>query len=211
MGNSKSVKDWIKTIESNESSSIILSVAVATLIFAYNWTAPLETIWNLPLSFAAVVTAFMFHELAHRFVSRKLRCHAVYKIWVPGIIFGLLMMLMGVKLVILGAVVISTYSFGRWGMKSKRPSMREVGLIASSGPAINILMAMIFKIIAGWSFAGVFGYLASINIWIGMFNLIPVKPLDGSKIFYWNTTAWMMMVITAVLIMLPSTIFSLFI
>ena len=35
----------------------------------------------LPISFVAVGTAFIFHELAHWQVARKFGCHAEYRAW----------------------------------------------------------------------------------------------------------------------------------
>ncbi len=195
-------------LESNEIAALAISVLVTTLVFAYDSSVPANTLGALPLAFAAVVTAFLLHEMAHRFVARKLRCHAVYKLWIPGLLFALLMMLMGVKIIAIGAVVISTYSFGRWGMKSKKATMREIGLISASGPAVNLAFALLFKFLAGFTLDGALGYIASINLWIALFNLIPIKPLDGSNVFYWNTTIWIVMVAFAILLFIPSGILS---
>lgn len=197
---------------SNELTQLIIATLVTTVIFAYDWQAPAATVAALPLSFLAVVTAFLFHELAHRFAARRLNCSAVYKIWIPGIIFGLLMMLIGVKLILVGAVVISTYKFGRWGMKSRYPSMREIGVISASGPLTNLILASAFKIISegallGTALGATFGYLALINLWIAFFNLVPVKPLDGSKIFFWNPIIWFFLIVFSLFLLIPSHIF----
>lgn len=196
----------------SETIDLIVATAVTTVIFAYNWQAPSATIAALPLSFLAVVTAFVFHELAHRFAARRLNCHAVYKLWLPGVVFGLLMMLVGIKFILVGAVVISTYKFGRWGMKSRHPSMREIGLIATSGPLTNLILAAVFKAVAGGALLGMglvaaSAYLASINAWLAFFNLVPVKPLDGSKVFFWNPVAWILLIGFSLFLLTPAHIF----
>lgn len=63
-------------------------------------------------------------------------------------------------------------------------------LVAVAGPATNVLLAIIFSIIV--RFAGVLElpqtfieiswYIVYINILLAMFNMLPVPPLDGSKI-----------------------------
>lgn len=195
-------------LESDEMTDLIIATIVTTLIFAYNWQAPLATLEALPLSFLAVVTAYIIHELAHRFTARKLNCLAVYKLWLPGVIFGLLMMLVGIKFILVGAVVISTYRFGRWGMKSKHPSMREIGLISASGPAANLVLAALFKALSEFALSSpTFGYLALINAWFAFFNLVPVKPLDGSKVFFWNPVIWLFFILFSLLLLTPSHIF----
>ena len=63
-------------------------------------------------------------------------------------------------------------------------------LVAAAGPAINIFLAVVFAIII--RFADVFGlaqsfvevlvYVVYINLLLAFFNMIPIPPLDGSKI-----------------------------
>ena len=71
-------------------------------------------------------------------------------------------------------------------------------IVSLAGPLMNIILAFIFAIIyvAIYKFAGIeflesnVGYITilliastiSINIGLGVFNLIPLPPLDGSKI-----------------------------
>lgn len=63
-------------------------------------------------------------------------------------------------------------------------------LVAAAGPAINIAIAVIFSLLmraAGvldlsQSFLFIAAYVVYINILLALFNLIPLPPLDGSKI-----------------------------
>ena len=34
------------------------------------------------------------------------------------------------------------------------------------------------------------GYGAIINLWLGLFNMLPIGPLDGKKVFAWNPKIW---------------------
>lgn len=76
-----------------------------------------------------------------------------------------------------------------------RPSRWSEAVVAASGPAANIFLAIIFgaflRLGVSWG-----GYLASpafvqitativfINILLAIFNLIPIPPLDGSKLLF---------------------------
>jgi len=62
-------------------------------------------------------------------------------------------------------------------------------LIAIAGPASNLLIAIIFGTIlrftfasAGDNFVTILSYIVLINITLAIFNLIPLPPLDGSKL-----------------------------
>jgi Zn-dependent protease len=62
-------------------------------------------------------------------------------------------------------------------------------IVAASGPGINILLAVVFGLLirfgAGMlpaSFIKLAGIVVFINIMLAFFNLIPIPPLDGSKL-----------------------------
>jgi Zn-dependent protease len=66
-------------------------------------------------------------------------------------------------------------------------------LIAFSGPVSNFLIATIFGLIirgliyynySSPSLVSIFSLVVLINITLAVFNLIPIPPLDGSKIFF---------------------------
>jgi len=64
-------------------------------------------------------------------------------------------------------------------------------LIAFAGPASNIIIALVFGIIIRFVFDGsvtpflqISMYIVVINITLAVFNLIPLPPLDGSKILF---------------------------
>ena len=62
-------------------------------------------------------------------------------------------------------------------------------LVAFAGPGTNILLALIFGLslrffggVMDPALADAFIMITSVNIFLAMFNLIPVPPLDGSKV-----------------------------
>jgi Zn-dependent protease len=65
-------------------------------------------------------------------------------------------------------------------------------LIAAAGPAANLAIAIIFSLVIRLTASGaaimtpfleVASYIVLINIVLAVFNLIPLPPLDGSKLF----------------------------
>ncbi len=75
-----------------------------------------------------------------------------------------------------------------YNIKNKR--MGEL-LISLAGPLANILIALVFGLYLRFfggnlsnSFVFISSYIVGINIALAIFNLIPVPPLDGSKILF---------------------------
>lgn len=62
--------------------------------------------------------------------------------------------------------------------------------VAAAGPAINILIALVFSVLIRMadvvglpaSFIDISWYIVYLNILLALFNMIPIPPLDGSKI-----------------------------
>src|SRR3989304_811712 len=61
---------------------------------------------SFPLFLAVVLISFLPHELAHKFVAIKLGAVAIYKIFVSGLLFSLLTIVLPIKFIAPGAVVI---------------------------------------------------------------------------------------------------------
>jgi len=125
---------------------------------------------------------FLLHELAHKFVAQHYGCAAEFRAWDQLLYLAVgLAVFIGFIFAAPGAVMIS-------GMMTRK----ENGLISAAGPATNYVLAMIFLgllyVLPQWG--NVFATGFSINIWLGLFNLIPFGPLDGRKVFYWNKAVW---------------------
>ncbi|KKS32993.1 MAG: Peptidase M50 [Candidatus Amesbacteria bacterium GW2011_GWA2_42_12] len=91
----------------------------------------------------------------------------------------------------LGTIAILLTNFG-WGKASPfdpynlKDPKRDTAIIALAGPVSNILVAVLLSILfhslSNLSILGILSFLIQLNINLAIFNLIPVPPLDGSKI-----------------------------
>lgn len=91
-----------------------------------------------------------------------------------------------------GTLVLLVTGFFGWGKPAPfdpynlRDVKRDTALIALSGPLSNLviafLLSLFLKINPPLSVSVVLLTLISVNINLALFNLIPVPPLDGSKI-----------------------------
>lgn len=93
----------------------------------------------------------------------------------------------------LGVIMILLTRFG-WGKPVEFDSynlkepQRDTAIIALAGPLSNLIIALLLSIVIkigilpqAWIVAGLFQVLV-INVVLAIFNLVPVHPLDGSKI-----------------------------
>lgn len=75
---------------------------------------------------------------------------------------------------------------------------RDLGLVALAGPVVNLTAALVFGLMTRglllwqgvqnnfyWSnLVGIFAVIVWVNLLLAFFNLMPIPPLDGSKILF---------------------------
>ena len=170
------------------------SIGILTIAFTLALSNGLVPVMNepsilltkLPLAFAAVMTGFLLHELAHKWMAQQYGCWAEYRGNRNGLYFALMMSVFGFLLAAPGAVMVSG-----------NITNRQHGIIAAVGPLTNIAIAIVafpFYIFTAnidiWIVGELARFLIIINLILAGFNMIPVQPLDGSKIIVWNKAAY---------------------
>ena len=143
------------------------------------------------MSLALVTISFLFHELGHKFTAQKFGLWSEYRMYPTGLALALIMSLFGFLFAAPGAVCIA----GNMTRESN-------GKVSIAGPSVNIVFAaigLIGSIIMNGTWLVVpFYLLASLNAFLAVFNLIPIPPLDGSKIIAWNKMQWAVAILIAV-------------
>jgi len=142
----------------------------------------------------AVLLSLSFHEFFHGFVADRLGDPTARN-------QGRLTLNPKAHLDPVGTVCMLLFRFG-WAkpvpvnmMYFKNPK-QGMAITAAAGPASNLLLAFVsmtlyFPFALHWSGGLVGGYLTTflyimimINVGLAVFNLLPISPLDGSKILY---------------------------
>lgn len=186
-------------------SWIILSLAFAFVLGGISLLngniTSLFTTKFLTIFIISALTAglgFLLHELAHKFTAQHYGCIAEFRAFNQMLYLALgLAMIVGFIFAAPGAVMIS-------GMITRK----ENGIISAAGPLTNYVLALIFfclqhlplifyptanhLFISALISASAIGF--TINIWLGLFNMIPFLNFDGKKIMNWSLPLWMAMV-----------------
>jgi len=149
--------------------------------------APIPIFYIL-LAAGAALTGFIAHEMAHKFVARRLGYWAEFRMWPIGLVLSILTSLYGVVFAAPGATMVA-------GMDPR--NLTGWGKVAVAGPVSNLLFASGFYAASIGTYhlgSGVFGpllFLALINTLFATFNLIPFGPLDGAKVLRWGIGRWL--------------------
>jgi len=196
----------IRRAFSGEFKQLLISALIVAIAFSVREIISLNYLKVLAI-IVAVAFAFIFHEILHRYVAKKLGYYAKYQIWPTGLMLALILSIVTLGRVVFAApgavVVFPKFPFGVI-------DRRDYGKIAASGPLANIVLgyiALVVLEIFPIEFLNMFTrfalitliYMKTINLWLALFNLIPFPPLDGSKVFAWSKIIWAIMFILAAL------------
>lgn len=177
-------------LHDEEVKDIIIAAAALTFIFSYPEFFANPSV--LLVSAVAIATGFVLHELAHRFVANKFGAAARFRIWSEGLVMALILAMAtngGFVFAAPGAVVINNVRFSlRRGIVAL--GRREYGIISAAGPLTNMVLAALFILFYYATSSTALLYAASINVSLALFNMVPIPPLDGSKVFAWNLVGW---------------------
>ena len=188
---------------------IIIAIMILGIVAQYA-TNP-GALFSLLIGIPGVLIAITFHEFAHGFAAYKLGDNTAKN-------EGRLSLNPLDHLDPIGTLLLVFAGFG-WGKPvhvnprnyTRKMSMEKgEAIVSSAGPIMNIILAIVFTFIycaiykfagatfiestVGWIVMLLISSTISINIGLGVFNLIPLPPLDGSKIIMpflpYNAKQW---------------------
>lgn len=143
-----------------------------------------------------LIFSVMIHEIAHGFVAEKLgddtarmagrlTLNPIKHLDFFGSLILPLLLFMTNSPVVLGWAKPVPYNPYKLHKDYKYGPLK----VALAGPASNILLLLILGLIARFGFGllnptllSLFAFIAYLNVYLAVFNLLPIPPLDGSKL-----------------------------
>jgi Zn-dependent protease len=162
-----------------------------------------QFLYYLPIAAIGVSLSFILHEMMHKFFAQRYGAHAEFRTSWSGLAITLVTGAFGFLLGIPGATYIYTNSFTK----------KENGVVSLVGPLTNFAVFAVFlglSVIlhpAANSFAAnAITFTIFISILLAFFNMLPVFPLDGSKVLAWSKPIYAitMVIIFALMILFTS-------
>lgn len=176
---------------------LLVSLAFAILLAGFS----VDARFVLAFVFASITAGigFLGHELMHKFAAQSYGCRAEFR--ANDFMLGLMVLLsfFGIIFAAPGGVIIANHI-----------TTRRNGIVALAGPATNIVLGMLFFAITAFLPAmlqplGFYGM--QINFWLGLFNLLPLPGIDGSKVLAWNKLVYATALLASIILSFGSGAF----
>ncbi|OAT86448.1 site-2 protease family protein [Desulfotomaculum copahuensis] len=147
----------------------------------------IPSFYQMGLMLPGIVLGLTLHELAHGWTAYRMGDHTARD-------QGRLTLNPAAHVDIIGLILLFVAGFG-WAkpvpvnpFNFRGDRRRGMMLVSLAGPATNLLLAVLGAVLlglGGWKLPygqEILSALIQINVVLAIFNLIPVPPLDGSKI-----------------------------
>jgi Zn-dependent protease len=186
------------------SGTEIKHILIAMLVLSFAFTAVfvssgIDVLSAIAIGFLGIVSAFLLHELGHKFTAQRFGMWAEFRAFPMGLLVVIILTLIsiGIGFPIIFAAPGAVHIMGSAGR-------REIGIVSIAGPSVNFIIALlsfpIAIILSENTIGSIFGLICYINALLAIFNMLPFGPLDGRKVIEWNAIAWAIILIPSLII-----------
>lgn len=187
------VKRYFWFTQQELSSALIMVVVLAIMASWDSWGIarfdPSMGARSLLIAFAVIALTVFIHHASQRLLALKLGFRVEHALWWPGLIVAFLLTVVtqGRILVLVGSGFFAhLLPAHRMGAFRYGTNVSTLAKIALAGPVANVLFATAMKALELGNFASasISDPLFKTGLAFAAWNLLPIPPLDGSKIFF---------------------------
>jgi Zn-dependent protease len=196
-----------------EVGDMLVSIVALGFLFSFSpGFLPEGSPWLMNLLMATLLSGVVWtlHVAAQKLMARRYECRTIYfmsphfiavsvllTLFISVMSFGQFVLVVAA----VGFVNVSTKYSMRLGYKFMGLTLKETGEVAVAGWIANVLFALLLKVLHP-AYPAFFTYFIEMNLWVALFNLLPIPPLDGSKILSWNVAAWVVSLALSITLLL---------
>lgn len=179
-----------------EFTGLLIGIFVLALIHSWDqWGVErfdaTAGISNLLTSLIYLTITVLVHHTGQRMMALKLGYKATHTLWWHGAIIGLLLVMLSngnITFLAISGTSITLLTAHRIGAFRYGPNISDVARVALAGPIANILFAGLIKTLNWMALfpTGLADTLFVLNLAFAGWNLLPIPPLDGAKVFYFS-------------------------
>jgi Zn-dependent protease len=175
-----------------EKRGLLITILILAFIFSFrDWGIErfdaVMGVRNFLVTILLVAIAFAVREVAHRTIAVWLGYRSQYRTWILGLVIGLVVAFVSNGYLVFiapGTLVITHLTIHRLGKGFYELNLKHLGWIAMSAPIANMLFAVLIKALHVATNIPMLEKLMIINIWIALFDMLPIPPFNGSRTFF---------------------------
>lgn len=177
----------------DEVRSIIIGIIMMAFILSFDqWGVEgfnlgygLKNFFNAIL---VITLSFLVHLSVQRVAALAGGFRVEYKNWLYGLLIGIALAIVSngkIWFFAPGGLVVYMMAGHRLGSFRYGMNIWPIGVIALTGPLANLVLALFFKVLFTAFPQNMLLYHAmAFNLWFAIFTMLPIPPLDGSKMFF---------------------------
>jgi len=172
-------------------ADIALAIAFTNLVYGSEGFS--NIFYTFFVSLLAVTLGFALHEVAHKLTAQHFGAVSYFKASLFGLVFSILSSFFGFLIAVPGATVVASWL-----------SRKEEGIVSIAGPTWNIFVGLVCVLLAIYfpNFETTFAFVGFVNLWLAFFNMLPIPPLDGSKVLRWNKGVYLLSMTVIIILVL---------
>lgn len=204
----------------NEASLVFVTALVSAFILSFNQWGIKEFdfaygIRNLILTTVIVLASFLIKLSVQKYYAHKYGLDAVFKPWIPGLILGILFVILSNgNLIFLGfgGLMFIAVNKMAYGQPKEYMSFIKIGWISVLGPIVNVVIALLARLIFPVDDTLMISIVQA-NVWLALFNILPIPFVhkfipggekkfgtsDGIKLLYASISQYLLVLVLIII------------